>query len=102
MAVVAARHELLGFVGSKALEAINAEAAQKLERVRPFHHQFGHVVGLVEQYAALLPRALLIAPIGVFRRYARIGVWTRLLIAQELGGVADAVQQRFKRLNAAS
>src|SRR5258708_31832628 len=44
MAVVAARHELLGFVGSKALEAINTEAAQKLERVRPFHHQFGDVI----------------------------------------------------------
>ncbi len=97
VAIMAAGHELLGLVGRKALETVDAEPVEKRECVRAFHHQFGHVVGLVEQHAAFRPRALFIPPVRVFGGHARIHVRPRLLIAQEFNDVAGAVKQRFER-----
>ena len=96
VAIMAAGHELLGFVGNEALEAVDAEPVQKSECVRSFDHQLRHVVRLIEQNAGLLPRALLVAPVRVFGGDARIRVGPRLLIAQELNDIADAAEQRLE------
>src|SRR4029450_9562189 len=63
MAVVAARHELLGPVEGGVLERVDAQARKQLHRVRPLYGQFGHVKREGEQDASFLPRLLLVAPV---------------------------------------
>jgi len=57
--------------------------------------QVGHVIGLVEQHARFLPGPLLIAPIGVFGRYARIHIGACLLISQKIDWTLPGLQQAF-------
>ncbi len=84
MAVVAARDELLGLVDREALEAVDAQVVEQLEGVGPFDQQVGHMIGLVEQDAGLLPGPLLVTPVGEFRRHAGIDVWSGRLVAQQV------------------
>ena len=74
VAVVVAGHELLGFVHREAGEAVDAQVREQFQGVRSFHRQIGHVVGLVEEHAGLLPRLRLVPPVGEFRRHAGIDV----------------------------
>src|SRR5258708_19792158 len=82
IAVPVHRDILLGLVDLETLEAIDAELFQQLEGVRARHVHVGHVVGLVEQHGGLLPRALLVPPVGVFGLLHRIRVRTPLRITQ--------------------
>ncbi len=96
IAVIAARHELLGFVDGEILQAVDAQIGQQLQGARAFHQQVGHMVGLVEQNAGLLPGDLLVTPVGVFGRNARIGVGAGLLVTQKLGDVLFRTQDGFE------
>ena len=58
--------------------------------------QVGHVEALIEEHGAFGPCALFVAPVAVFGRHARIGVWAGLLVAQELDDISLFVEQLLK------
>ena len=93
MSVVAASDELLRLVDRIILEAVDAGRRHQLDRVRAFDPHVGHVVRLIEQHARLLPRALLIPPIGKLGRNHRIHVRTQLRISQHLHRIAGGVDR---------
>ena len=94
IAVRCARHELLGAVRDEAGEAVHTKVIQHGESIRAGDFQIDHVVRLVEEHAGLLPGALLHAPVGVLRGYARVDVGAHLLVTQEIDHVA-AVGEDF-------
>ena len=89
------RHELLGLVRLEALVAVHRQIREQLQRIRSFDREIGHVIGLVEQHAGVLPGLLLVAPVGVFGRHARIDVRSGLLIAQQLDRILHGVAARL-------
>ena len=98
VAVVVARNELLCLVRREARERVHADVAEELERVGPFDVALHHVVALIEEHAALLPCALLVAPIRVLRRDHGIDVRRRLRVAQHVDGIAGRAQRLFQIL----
>ena len=100
MTVVIARYELLRLVDREIVKAIDAEVGEQFGRVGSFHQDIRHVVALVEQHAGLLPRALLVSPIGIFRRHSGVGVRTGLLIAQQIRRAANGFQNIFQAADA--
>ena len=74
VAAVAARHILLGPVFGKVREGIDRRVGDELQRIRTLDVDVDHVMGLVEQDAAIAPGALLVAPVRVFGRDDRIHV----------------------------
>ncbi len=87
VAVIGARHELLGAVHREIGEAVDGQIVHELERVRPRDHHLGHVMRLVEQHGGLAPRHLLVAPVGELGRHHRIDISAELRIAQHLDRV---------------
>ena len=66
VAVVAARHHLLGLVRLEIGEAVDGRVRDQLERIRSLDGELRHVMRLVEQHRGLAPGALLVAPVGEF------------------------------------
>jgi len=66
------RHEMLGAVEVEIGEAVDADMLQECSCLRSFDNDLVHVMGLIEQHRRIAPGALLIAPIGVFRRNHRV------------------------------
>jgi hypothetical protein len=58
IAVMRARHELLGAVDRKIGEAVDGQIIHEFERIRPGDHHFGHVMRLIEQHRGLAPGEL--------------------------------------------
>src|SRR5579863_1392596 len=87
MPVVAARCQLFSSVYGEFGETIEAEIRSQLHRVGPFHVEVGHVVGLVEQNAAVAPRALFIPPVAVFGGNHRIDIRAYLRVTQQVNRV---------------
>jgi hypothetical protein len=56
------------------------------------------VIRLVEQDAGLLPRTLLISPVGVFGRDYRIHVRTGLRVPQQSYRIPDCLYKVFQAL----
>jgi hypothetical protein len=78
VAVGGAGNKVLRAVERPAVEAVDAEVREQRQRSRPSHQQVVHVERLVEEQAACLPRALLVAPVRELRRDAREDVRTGL------------------------
>ena len=86
VAVGSAGHEVLRPAGAEAVEAVDGEPGEQLQRVRAVDGQVVHVERLVEEDAGRLPRPLLVAPVGELRRHAREDVGAGLRVAQQLDG----------------
>src|SRR5438552_1010935 len=67
---------------------------EEFQLIRACHRQISHVVGLVEQDAGLLPRLLLIPPVGEFRGYARVGIGPGLLVSEQSDNIAARAGRR--------
>jgi hypothetical protein len=63
IAVMIARHKLLGLIDLEVLKAVDGEIGEQFESVGTLHIKIRHVVRLVEESAGLLPCALFIPPI---------------------------------------
>ena len=84
VAVVVAGDELFRLIDLEVLEAVDAEIREELQRVGALDVEVGHVVRLVEQRAALAPRALLVAPVRELGPNHRKGIGPDLRIAQQV------------------
>ncbi len=98
VAVRGHRHELLGLVDREVLEAVDRQVLEQREGVGSAHVELDHVVALVEQHRGLGPGALLVAPVRILGRHARIDVRADLLVAQEVDDAADRIQLLLKGL----
>ena len=87
MTVVAAGSQLFRSVYGEFGETIEAEIRSQLHRIRPFDVKVGHMVGLVEQNAAVAPRALFIPPVAVLGGNHRIDISAYLRVTQEVNRV---------------
>ena len=96
VAVGRARDEVLRLVDGEALEAVDGELGEQLERVRALHREVGHVVRLVEEHAGLLPGRLLVPPVRELGRDPRVDVRAGLRVAQQLDRALDRGEQVFK------
>jgi hypothetical protein len=96
MAAVGAAHELLRLVRHEALHAVDREIRDELQRIGAFNEEVDHVMRLVEQHRGVTPCALLVAPVGEFRRNDRVHVGADLRVAQMLDGVASGLQHAFQ------
>jgi hypothetical protein len=96
VAVVAARRELLGAVRHEPSEAVRTEMREQLQGIGSADEQLRHVVRLVEQDRRFTPRPLLVPPVGELTRHDRIHVGADRRIAQQLDGVAGALQHLFQ------
>ncbi len=79
--VGSAGDEVLCPVEGEAVEAVDPEVGEQGQRVGPPHQQVVHVERLVEEEAARLPGALLVAPVRELRRDAGKDVRTGLRVA---------------------
>ena len=70
--IVVACHKLLGSVRYEIFEAVHAQIRQQFQGIRALYVHVCHVLGLVEKHTGLLPRTLLISPIGKFTRHHRV------------------------------
>jgi hypothetical protein len=68
------------------------EMREQLQRVGALHVLLDHVVRLVEEHRALLPRRLLVAPVGELGRHDRVDVRADLRIAQHVDGIARSLE----------
>jgi hypothetical protein len=98
VAIVAHRRELLRLADFKTLEAVVGEIGEELDRVRSFDPQVVHVIRLIEEHRTFLPGDLLVAPVRVFRRHARINIRARRLIIKKSGRALHALKDRFEAL----
>src|SRR5262249_12756573 len=98
VAVGRAGSVLLRAIDGERREAVGRRVREELQRVRSFDEHLGHVVGLVEQYAAVTPRTLLFAPVGVLRGDDRIDIRADLRVAEHRDGVARRAQRIFQAL----
>ena len=96
VAVGRARDEVLGLVDGEALEAVDGQPGEQLERVRALHREVGHVVRLVVEHAGLLPGRLLVPPVRELGRDPRVDVRAGLRVAQQLHRALDRGEQVFK------
>jgi hypothetical protein len=99
VAVVVRRRELLGAVDREIREAVAAQIGEHLHRVRAFDVLLDHVVRLVVEHRGLLPRKLLVAPVGELARHHRVDVSADLRIAQHGDGVAGGAQHLLQVLH---
>jgi hypothetical protein len=90
------RHVLLRLVHGEAGHRVDRCIAEQLERIPTAHIQVHHVVRLVEEHGAVLPRPLLAAPVAEFRRDHRVDVGAELRVAQHLHGVPGLRQDLFQ------
>src|SRR5690606_38112883 len=97
IAIVVDGYELLGLVDGEIVERVDTKIARELQRVRTFNSEIGHVIGLVEEHAGVLPGPLFVAPVGEFCRNAGINVWSRLLVAKKMDRVAAFAQHVLER-----
>src|SRR5205823_6871073 len=70
--------------------------AEKLDRVLAAQVQIHHMVCLVKEHGAVLPRPLLAAPVTEFRRDHRVDVGAELRVAQHLHGISGGRQDFFQ------
>ena len=99
VAIGRGRHVLLGLARRPALRRVDHRVRKQLARVLAADVKVDHVVRLVEQHRAVLPRPLLRPPVGKFGRHHRINIRAKLRIAQHLHGVATSIQHVFKALS---
>jgi hypothetical protein len=98
VAVVVTRHELLGFVRFEILEAVDPSVGEKLQGVGAGHIHVGHMIGLIEKHAALLPGALLVSPIRIFAGDNGIHVRPSLGIAKMIDWISRRLEHILKTL----
>jgi hypothetical protein len=91
IAIMVTRNELLGLIDFEVFEAIDTQIREQFEGVRTLHVKIGHVVGLVEKRAGLLPRTLLISPVRKLGPDHRKGIWSYLGITQQLDWTLDGL-----------
>src|SRR5690606_19858306 len=96
VSVVVARHEVLGTLGSEVGEAVDGQALEQGEGAGTFHHQLGHVVGLVEENGGGPPCSLFVPPVAELGGHHRIHVGPDLGVAQHVDGVADRLEDVFQ------
>ncbi len=82
----------LALPGVKVAKLLTARRCSSPSGVWPAEEQVGHVMGLVEQRAALPPGGLLAAPVAELRPH-REGVRARLRVAQELDCATGALDR---------
>ena len=98
VAIVTARHHLLGLVRREVCEAVDGGMRNQLERIAPFDGQLRHVMRLVVQHHRLAPGALLVAPVGELIGHNRVDVGADLRIAQQLDRIAGVLEHAFQAL----
>ena len=96
VAVVTARHHLLGLVRLEIRKAVDGRVRDQLERIRSLDGEFRHVMRLVEQHRGLAPCTLLVAPVGELVRDDRIDIRSDLRVAQHLDRVAGLLDDALR------
>ena len=96
VAVRRGRHILLGLARRPALRRVDHRVRQQLARITPTDVEIDHVVRLVEQHRAVLPRPLFGPPVRKLGRHHRVNISTKLRIAQHFDRIAASLQHVFK------
>ena len=91
IAVMAARHVLLGSVYGELGKTVDGGIGEQLECIGALYINVHHVMGLIEKNRRLTPGALLVAPVGEFGRNNWIDIGPYLGITQHVYRTTDGL-----------